>query len=50
MGNSCTCIKDANENEVETFGLKGAKMNMVIKIQSAWRGKMARGILKQLKR
>jgi hypothetical protein len=42
MGNACTCIKDANENEVETFGFKGAKLQMIIKIQKNWRGYLAR--------
>jgi len=49
MGNACTCIKDANENEVETFGFKGAKLHMIIKIQNNWRGYLARKTLKQLK-
>lgn len=49
MGNSCTCIKDANESEFETYKFKGDKMAMIIKIQSAMRGYMARKQLQKLK-
>ncbi len=49
MGNSCTCIKDANENEVETFNFKGAKLQMFIKIQKTWRGHKARKAVKKMK-
>jgi hypothetical protein len=46
MGNSCTCIKDQNENEVETFGFKGAKLHSIIKVQTAFRGFLAKKKLK----
>ena len=49
MGNSCTCIKDANESEVETFNFKGAKLEMIIKIQKTWRGFKARKALRDMK-
>ena len=50
MGNSCACIKDANENEIETFGFKGAKLGMIVKIQTNWRGYLARKKLRSLQK
>ena len=49
MGNSCTCIKDSKENEIETIGFATQKTNEVIKIQSTFRGYQARKQLKELK-
>jgi hypothetical protein len=46
MGSSCTCIKKANENEIETLGLKGAKLASIIKIQKIWRGFITRKKMK----
>jgi hypothetical protein len=42
MGTACTCIKDANENEIETFTKKGNQSEMALRIQTNWRGKLAR--------
>jgi hypothetical protein len=42
MGSSCTCIKKANENELETFGFSSAKLAMIIKIQKTWKGYITR--------
>ena len=42
MGSSCTCIKESNENEVETFGFHGARLQLIIKIQKVWRGHLTR--------
>lgn len=49
MGNSCTCIKDNNEGEVETLQFKDNKLNKVIKLQSAFRAFLARKKLNDLK-
>ncbi len=49
MGNSCTCIKDTNQNEVETFDIKEIKVDKVVLIQKNWKGAMARQELKKLK-
>ena len=42
MGNSCACIKDANQNEVESIVNHTDKISVVIKIQKAIRGFLAR--------
>lgn len=49
MGNSCTCIKKSNENELETFEFHGARLGLIIKIQSIWRGYSTRKQIKTTK-
>jgi hypothetical protein len=32
MGNSCTCIKEDKDNEIESINLKGSKIDRIVMI------------------
>lgn len=50
MGSACTCIKDANQNEVEQLSSSHINIKTVVRIQAAIRMFLARKQLQQLKR